>query len=85
MVPAHPSGLLTTRESAALAGVSPVTIRAWRRLGYLAVQGLDERGYPMHAAEAVRAAEKLVTSHGIEASGISPRLLRGRARRQEAA
>lgn len=76
MIPAHPSGLLTTREAAKLAGVQPVTIRAWRRLGYLAAQGLDERSYPMHTAEAVRAAEKLVVSHGMAASGINPRLLR---------
>ena len=76
MVPAHPSGLLTTREAATLIGVQPVTIRAWRRLGYLDKQGLDERGYPMHTAEAVRAAEQLVRQHGIQASGVDPRLLR---------
>lgn len=76
MIPAHPSGMLTTREAATLVRVSPVTIRAWRRLGYLDKQGLDERGYPLHTAEAVRAAEQLVRQHGIEASGIDPRLLR---------
>jgi DNA-binding transcriptional MerR regulator len=79
MIAAHPSGMLSTREAARVAGVSPVTIRAWRRLGHLASQGLDERGYPLHTAEAVRAAEQLVRQHGIAASGIDPRQLRGRA------
>lgn len=78
MIPAHPSGLLSTAEAAKLAGVKPVTIRLWRARGWLDRQGLDERGYPLHSADAVRAAEKLVRGHGIEASGVDPRQLRGR-------
>lgn len=76
MIAAHPSGLLTTAESARLVRVSPVTIRAWRRLGWLEPQGLSERGYPLHSADAVRAAEERVRQNGIAASGIDPRLLR---------
>jgi hypothetical protein len=45
-------------------------------LGYLAAQGYDERGYPLHSREAVRAAEKRVRDNGIAASGIDPRRLR---------
>jgi hypothetical protein len=41
-------------------------------------QGLDERGNPLHTPEALRAAEKLVREHGIEASGVDPRKLRSR-------
>jgi hypothetical protein len=78
MHPARGDGYLTTAESARLAGVRPVTIRQWRNRGYLAAQGLDERGYPLHTAEAVRAAELLVHNNGIAASGIDPRQLRGR-------
>ena len=77
LLPAHPSGLLNTRESATLAGVSPGAIRKWRSLRYLAPQGLDERGYPLHSAEAVRAAAKRVEEQGKAASGVDPRLLRG--------
>ena len=76
MVPSRPDGYLTTPEAAALVGVKPWLIRKWRQRGYLAPQGLDERGNPLHTAEAVRAAERLVRAHGIEASGIDPRLLR---------
>jgi len=45
-------------------------------LGYLAAQGLDERGYPMHTREAVREAERRVRENGMQASGIDPRRLR---------
>jgi hypothetical protein len=76
MVSSRADGFLTTAESARLAGVQPVTIRQWRNRGYLAPQGLDERNRPLHTAEAVRAAERLVRQNGIEASGIDPRLLR---------
>jgi hypothetical protein len=69
-------GFLTTAESARLVGARPVTIRRWRMLGYLAAQGYDERGYPLHSREAVRAAEKRVRDNGIAASGIDPRRLR---------
>jgi DNA-binding transcriptional MerR regulator len=68
--------LLTTAESARLVGVQPVTIRRWRMLGYLVSQGLNERGYPLHTREAVRAAERLVRENGLQASGIDPRQLR---------
>jgi DNA-binding transcriptional MerR regulator len=78
MIPAHESGFLSTGEAATLAGVRPVTIRQWRKRGWLAVQGLDERGYPMHTAEAVRAAEETVRGNGIEMSGVDPRRTRGR-------
>lgn len=76
MTPSRPDGYLTTAESASLIGVKPVTIRQWRARGWLARQGLDERGRPLHTAEALRAAERLVREHGIAASGIDPRLLR---------
>lgn len=78
MLPSRPDGFLTTPEAARLVGRKPVTIRQWRARGWLATQGLSERGYPLHTAEAVRAAEQLVRQHGIEASGIDPRLLRQR-------
>jgi DNA-binding transcriptional MerR regulator len=68
--------MLSTAESAKLVGVQPVTIRRWRMLNYLVPQGLDERGYPLHSREAVRAAEKLVRDNGLQASGIDPRRLR---------
>ncbi len=76
MAPARADGFLSTAEAARLAGVRPVTIRQWRARGWLAVQGLDERGYPLHTREAVRAAERRVRENGITASGIDPRRLR---------
>jgi DNA-binding transcriptional MerR regulator len=79
MVAAHPSGLYNTREAALLVGVQPPTIRDWRRKKYLVPQGLDERDYPLHSAEAIRAAAETARVKGIEASGIDPRQLRGRA------
>lgn len=82
--PAHPSGLLSTAEAGRLAGVQPVTIRLWRKRGWLAAQGLDERGYPLHTREAVLAAERRVRENGLGASGVDPRRQRGRPRREAA-
>lgn len=76
MLPSRPDGYLTTPELARLLGVSPSTVRSWRKRGWLARQGIDERGRPLHTAEAGRAAERLVRQHGLGASGIDPRLLR---------
>ena len=76
MLPSRPDGLRSTVEAAQLRHVDPALIRKWRKRGYLAPQGLDERGWPLHTPEALRAAEKLVCEHGVKASGINPRLLR---------
>lgn len=84
LVPSRPDGFLTTREAAALIRVSRETISSWRRLGILAPQGLDERGYPLHTAEAVQAAEKRVRENGLAKGGYDPRRLRGRSREPEA-
>ncbi len=76
MIVTHPSGLLSTADAARAAGVRPVTIRQWRRLGYLAPQGLDERGYPMHSLEAVRDAERRVRENAIAKGHFDPRRTR---------
>ena len=76
MLPARDDGFLTTAEAAQMAGVAEVTIRQWRKRGRLPVQGYDERGRPLHSAQAVRAAEGLVRRNGIRKSGVDPRLLR---------
>jgi len=76
MRPARGDGLLTTPEAARLAGVSAATIRKWRQRGWLAPQGLDEHGRPLHTREAVRAAEQRVRANGLRTSGIDPRRLR---------
>lgn len=73
----RPDGYLTTREAAALVGVKPPTIRAWRASGLLAKQGLDERGFPLHTPEAVRAAHRRVVENGRTRGGYDPRRLRG--------
>lgn len=79
LVPSHWSGLLSTAEAARLVGVKPGTIRKWRSVGYLEPQGLDERGWPMHSAEAVRMAEEHARESGLQsATGADPRRLRGR-------
>jgi len=74
--PTRGDGLLDTAAAALLVGVRPVTIRQWRARGWLAPQGLDERGFPLHTREAVRAAEKRVRENGLKTSGIDPRQLR---------
>jgi MerR HTH family regulatory protein len=84
MQPAHPSGLLTTREAATLAGVQPPTIRAWRAAGILAPQGLDERGYPLHSAKAVRDAEQAVRESALTKGGFDPRRTRAGAKSEAA-
>ena len=76
MRPARGDGFLTTAEAAALAGVSPSTVRDWRSKGYLEPQGLDERNRPLHTAAAVREAEQRAREAGLKASGIDPRRLR---------
>jgi len=76
MRPTRGDGYLTTLEAGRLVGVKPVTIRQWRKRGYLVAQGLDERGYPLHSREAVRAAERRARDNGLAASGIDPRRLR---------
>ena len=87
VLPARSDGYLTTAESARLVGVQPVTIRQWRKRGWLVAQGLDERGYPLHTPGAVRAAEALVRANGLEATRglVDPRRLRKRTVRPEAA
>jgi hypothetical protein len=82
MLPSRPDGYLTTAEAARVAGVDASTIRKWRERGWLAAQGLSERGWPLHTAEAVWAADRLVREHSItaSASGVDPRRLRKTAR-----
>ena len=81
--PRHWSGMYSTAEAAVLLGVAQVTIRQWRFKGWLKPQGLDERNRPLHTREALRDAEALVTRHGIEASGVNPRTLRGKTAARE--
>ena len=85
LVSSRGDGFLTTPESARLLRVQPWLIRKWRQRGWLKPQGLDERNRPLHTAEALRAAEKLVREHGLETSGVDPRLRRGRTREPGAA
>lgn len=73
-------GMLTTADCAERVKVSTATIRSWRNRGWLAAQGLDERGRPLHTPEALRAAERRVRDNGIAASGVDPRRLRNRSR-----
>jgi hypothetical protein len=72
--------MLTTAEAGRLVGVDPKTIRWWRHRGYLAAQGHDERGRPLHTAAAVRATEREVRERCLAASGRDPRQLRTAAR-----
>jgi DNA-binding transcriptional MerR regulator len=76
MRPTRGDGFLTTAEAGQLAGVSAATIRSWRNRGWLAPQGLDEHGRPLHTREAVRAAERKVRANGLRTSGVDPRSLR---------
>lgn len=76
MTPSRGDGFMTTPESAEFLNVKPHLIRKWRERGWLKPQGLDERNRPLHTAEALRAAERLTRRHGIEASGVDPRLTR---------
>jgi DNA-binding transcriptional MerR regulator len=78
MSPARSDGMLTTADCAKRVKVSAATIRSWRNRGWLATQGLDERGHPLHTPEALSAAERRVRDNGIQASGIDPRQLRNR-------
>lgn len=78
MRPTRGDGMLSTPNAAKLVGVQPVTIRSWRQKGFLVPQGFDERGYPLHSREAVRAAEERARENGLRTSGIDPRQLRGR-------
>lgn len=78
MRPTRGDGFLTTQQSADAVGVSASTLRNWRSQGYLELQGLDERGRPLHTLEAVQAADRLAREAGLRASGIDPRRLRRR-------
>jgi hypothetical protein len=84
MRPTRGDGYLTTAQAAQMVGVEPATIRKWRERGWLARQGLDERGYPLHTCEAVRAAEQRVRENGLRTPVGDPRRLRGRGRRRAA-
>src|ERR1035441_5929675 len=74
MRPTRGDGYLTTAESARLVGRKPVTIRQWRKRGYLVAQGLDERGYPLHSRQAVRAAERIAPSAKVSESTVPKRV-----------
>jgi DNA-binding transcriptional MerR regulator len=62
--------LLTGPEAADLCGVSPITIRNWKRRGLIVPDGLDEQGRPLYYQLTIARAEKRT---------------RKRARRQHAA
>ena len=85
MIATRGDGFITTAEAARLVGVKEVTIRQWRKRGYLLPQGLDERNRPLHTRDAVRDAERKVRQRVLETSGIDPRQLRGRSKDSEAA
>ena len=80
MLPQRGDGMLNTEAAARLAGVSPATIRQWRRRGHLQVQGLDEYDRPLHTDTAVREAEAIVRANGLRTSKVDPRKQRGRPR-----
>lgn len=85
VLPGDDSHLLGTEAAARFIGVSPSTIRQWRKRGRLSTQGLDERGYPLHSREAIRAADETVREKGLEWSGVDPRRLRKPPAASEAA
>lgn len=73
MRPTRGDGYLNTAQSAQLVDRKPCTIRKWRERGWLAPQGLDEQGRPLHTREAVRAADRLVRENALRTSGLDPR------------
>lgn len=73
MLPSRGDGYYTTADAAKLVRRKPTTIRRWRHLGYLRVQGLDERGHPLHTATAVREAEATARENGLRTRKIDPR------------
>jgi DNA-binding transcriptional MerR regulator len=76
MRPTHDRPLLTTNQAAERVGVRPWLIRKWRERGLLMPAGLDERGWPLYAEDAVIEAERTARENGLRASGVDPRLLR---------
>lgn len=50
--------LLTGPQAAKLCGVSPITIRSWKRRRILEPAGLDERGRPLYRHLDVALAER---------------------------
>ena len=50
--------LLTGPQAADLCGVSPATIRSWKKRGLIAPDGLDERGRPLYRQLTIALAEK---------------------------
>jgi hypothetical protein len=73
MLPSRGDGYYTTADAARLVHRKPATIRRWRYLGYLRTQGLDEHGYPLHTAMAVREAERTARENGLRTRKIDPR------------
>jgi hypothetical protein len=73
MLPSRGDGYYTTAEAARLVNRKPTTIRRWRHLGYLRVQGLDEHGHPLHTAAAVREAEQIARENGLRTRKVDPR------------
>lgn len=84
MVPSRPDGYLTTKESAALVGVSPSTIAAWRDAGLLPSLPGERGRERLHEPEAVWAAERRVRENGLAKGRCDPRRLRRHARKPEA-
>ena len=73
LLPSRGDGYLNTAEAARLVRRKPCTIRRWRHLGYLRVQGLDERNHPLHTREAVIEAERIAHANGLRTRKIDPR------------
>lgn len=51
------AALLTTRQAADLAGVTPATIRQWASRGHLTAKGLDDHGRALYLLIDVAKAE----------------------------